>query len=590
MKYSNILFAPSDGCDEKQSLFCTMQPGVFYDRPRDHLLMRAYSSLSLNGYFNVFPVKLAKDELSCCKARLRIKGCGRIIVTMLCSFRNSQTLVLSSSEIILSETVNDEIPFDISKLEKNSLVYPRIEAKSNAEIESMSYHIDPRAGFVPRDVVLGIVITHYNRQHEVLANLSALESYAAKHPEFLKKIRIAIVDNSSNFEPSETSRATIIKCPNFGGSGGFSRGLLHFQHEGASHVLFMDDDGDFEPESIARLCNIFSLCKDPKLAVTGTLLDSYRKTVIDERGATFDICRSYAMSSGFDMANMKDMLEVEAYDCRYNYSAWCFFAFRIADVRHYPFPFFVRGDDTLFSIQNSFKARPVIGVGCWIPASVGKLGPKIWYLDIRANLICSFFVDSSVKPILQTLRKFFFKQLFMYNYGSAKAILKACQDVFEDKGLLFNDFSGNHIRRVVEEIGKSFRSEALCDMGLVKPELSMNRVPRKSFLLKTISWLTLNGLLLPRFACHKHVVYYEISDKWGYNLSFCRRAMIYYSKDNNYGYRAIRDSRQGISLCLEYKKTIKLVRARYQAMSEYYRRMTVDAEFWKRVYGLDQQY
>lgn len=590
MKYSNILFAPSDGCDEKQSLFCTMPTGVFYDRPREHLMMKAYSSLSLNGYFNVFPIKLAKEELSCRKGRLRIKGCGRVIVTLICSFRNSQTAVLSSTEITLSESEFIEIPFDVTKLEKNGFVYPRVDAISDTDIESMSYHIDQLPGFVPREIVLGIVITHYNRQHEVLANLSALESYATKHPEFSKRIRIAIVDNSSNFDPCEGSRATIISSPNFGGSGGFSRGLLYFQHEGATHVLFMDDDGDFEPESIARLCNIFSLCKDPKLAVTGTLLDSYRKTVIDERGATFDICRRYAMSCGFDMAMMKDMLEVEAYDCRYNYSAWCFFAFRIADVRHYSYPFFVRGDDTLFSIQNSFKARPVIGIGCWIPASVGKLGPKVWYLDIRANLICSFFVDSSVRPILHTLRNFFFKQLYMYNYGSAKAILKACQDVFEDKGLLFNDVSGKRITKVAEEIGKSFRSEALYDMGFVKPELSTSRIPRKSFLLKSISWLTLNGLLLPKFACHKHVVYYEISDKWGYNLSFCRRAMIYYSKDNNYGYRAIRDSRQGIRLFIEYKKTIKLVRSRYQAMSEYYRKMTVDADFWKRVYGLDPQY
>lgn len=351
----------------------------------------------------------------------------------------------------------------------------------------------------------------------------------------------------------------------------------------------MDDDGDFEPDSISRLCCIFALSKDPRLAVTGTLLDTFRKTVIDERGAVFDICRRYAMSCGFDMAKMKDMLEVEAHDCRYNYSAWCFFAFRIADVRFYPYPFFVRGDDTLFSIQNSFNARPVIGIGCWIPASSSKVGPKIWYLDIRANLICSFFVDSSVKPILQILRKFFFKQLYMYNYGSAKAILKACQDVFEDKGLLFNDFSGRQIRKVSDEIERNFQSEKLADICLVKPELSTNRIPRKNLLLKTISYLTLNGLLLPAFACHKHVVSYEVGDKWGYNLSFARRAMLYYSKENNYGYKAVRNPRQGIGLYLEYRRTLKLVRAKYKEMSEYYRKMAIDAGFWKKVYDLEPQ-
>ena len=551
--------------------------------------MKAYSSLTFNGYFNVFPVSFAREGLSCVNARLRIRGSGTIIVTLICAFCSSKTVVIASRELDLSGSEMEEIRFSISGLEPNSLIYPKVDARTDAEIAAMSFHVDPAPGFVPRDVVLGVVITHYNRQLEVSANLRALESYLARHPEHAGRVRIAVVDNSSNFEPDAGSGATVIKCPNFGGSGGFSRGLLHFKRTGATHVLFMDDDGDFEPESIARLCCIFALSKDPSLAVTGTLLDSFRKTVIDERGAVFDICRRYAMSCGFDMAKMKDMLEVEAYDCRYNYSAWCFFAFRIADVRFYPYPFFVRGDDTLFSIQNSFNARPVIGIGCWIPASSSKVGPKIWYLDIRANLICSFFVDSSVKPILQILRKFFFKQLYMYNYGSAKAILKACQDVFEDKGLLFNDFSGRQIRKVSDEIERNFQSEKLADIGLVKPELSTNRIPRKNLLLKTISYLTLNGLLLPAFACHKHVVSYEVGDKWGYNLSFARRAMLYYSKENNYGYKAVRNPRQGIGLYLEYRRTLKLVRAKYKEMSEYYRKIAINAGFWEKVYDLEPQ-
>ena len=588
MKYSNILFSPSDGSDEKQRLFCAMSCGTFYDRPRDCLLMKAFASITFNGYFNVFPVKFAKDELSCGRVRLRIKGRGKVIATLICAFRSSQTGVMSSQEIDLSENGQGEIAFSIDEIEPDSLVYPRIDARTDAEIESMSYHIDPVPGFEPRQVSLGVVITHYNRQLEVSANLRALESYIRRRPELSGKIRVAVVDNSSNFVPGEGSGAEVIRCPNFGGSGGFTRGLLHFQKSGATHVLFMDDDGDFEPESIARLCCIFALCRDPSLAITGTLLDAFRKTVIDERGATFDVCSRYTMSNGFDMAQMQDMLEVESYDRKYNYSAWCFFAYRVADVRFYPYPFFIRGDDTLFSIQNAFNARPLIGIGCWIPGFVDKIGPRIWYLDTRANLICSFFVDSSIKPILQTMRRFFFKQLYMYNYGSAKAILKACQDVFEDRGLLFNDFSGKHISAVVSEIERSCRSEKLADVGLVRPDLSRNRVPGKNFFLRIASKATLNGLLLPSFLCHKHVIYFEVGDKWGYNLSFCRRSLFYYSKCNNYGYRAVRNPRQGIGLFMEYMRTIKLVRSHYKSMSEYYRKLAVDREFWERVYGLGE--
>lgn len=585
MKYSDFFFSASDGNKDKQSLFCDLPFGTLYDRPSDSILMKAFSSVSFGTYFNALPVKFVKEELSCSNVRLRIKGSGDVIVTLVCALNTLQTGIITSKEINLSENEQFEIPFDPACIDKDCLIYPRIDAKSDAVLRSLSYHIDPQPGFVPRDVSLGIVVTHYNRQNEVKANLGLLGAFLKHHPEYSDLIKVAVVDNSSNFSFDDPA-VTIIKSPNYGGSGGFSRGLLYFQNSGVTHVLFMDDDGDFEPGSIARLCGIFALAKNPGLAITGTLLDEYHKTIIEGRGAIFDVCRRFALSQGSDIATVNDLLEVESNCTRYNYSAWCFFAFRIADVRHYPYPFFVRGDDTLFSIQNKFNARPVIGTGCWIPCFAEKVGPKIWYLDIRANLICSFFVDSSVRPILHILRKFFFTELYKYNYGSAKAILKACQDVFKKENLLFGDFSGKRIREVADEIANNYRSEKLTDIGLFKPNVSGKEVPPKTFVSRLISKLTLNGLLLPAFLCHRHVIHHEIGESWSYPISYCRRAVLYYSKYNNYAYKAVRDPKQGIKLFLEYLKTVKLIKARYKYMSEYYRKIVVDDRFWKEAYGI----
>ncbi len=585
MKYMDFLFSPSDGNKDKQPLFCMLPSGTLYDRPSDSILMKAFSSVSFDTYFNALPLKFVKEELSCSKVRLRIKGSGKVIITLVWATNTLKTGVITSKEVDLSENERFEILFDISCIDKDCLIYPRIDAKSDSVLRSLSYHIDPEPGFAPREVRLGVVVTHYNRQNEVRANLGLLGAFLKRHPEYSDLIKVAVVDNSSNFAFDDPT-VTIIKSPNFGGSGGFSRGLLYFQNSWATHVLFMDDDGDYEPESIARLCGIFALAKNPTLAMTGTLLDEYTKTVIEGRGAVFDGCRRFAMSNGFDMASMNDLLEVESYFQKYNYSAWCFFAFRIADAHNYPYPFFVRGDDTLFSIQNGFNARPVIGVGCWIPAFAEKIGPNICYLDIRANLICDFFVDSSVKPILQVLRKFFFRELYKYNYGSAKAILKACQDVFENPDLLFGDFSGKRVREVADEIVKNYRSEKLVDIGLFRPDISRKGVPPKSFIRHLISNLTLNGLLIPAFLCHRHVIHHEIGESWSYTLSYCRRAILYYSKYNNYAYKAVRNPRQGIKLFLEYRQTVKLIKARYKFMSEHYRKIRIDDRFWKDAYGI----
>lgn len=73
------------------------------------------------------------------------------------------------------------------------------------------------------------------------------------NPEYKDKILFTVVDNSKNITNEEASGVNIIPNENTGGSGGFMRGLLHYENDtNATHVLFMDDDASCETESITR--------------------------------------------------------------------------------------------------------------------------------------------------------------------------------------------------------------------------------------------------------------------------------------------------------------------------------------------------
>ena len=60
-----------------------------------------------------------------------------------------------------------------------------------------------------------------------------------------------VVDNGSTLKECETNNLRIIHNPNYGGSGGFTRGLIeNLKSKTNDYVLLMDDDIDLEPSAL----------------------------------------------------------------------------------------------------------------------------------------------------------------------------------------------------------------------------------------------------------------------------------------------------------------------------------------------------
>lgn len=80
------------------------------------------------------------------------------------------------------------------------------------------------------------------------------------------------------------SRLLVVEQGNFGGAGGFTRGLLEARGvPGATHALLMGDDVAAEPEALRRAAALFAIAL-PRHALGGHMLDMLRPTHLYEAG------------------------------------------------------------------------------------------------------------------------------------------------------------------------------------------------------------------------------------------------------------------------------------------------------------------
>jgi galactofuranosylgalactofuranosylrhamnosyl-N-acetylglucosaminyl-diphospho-decaprenol beta-1,5/1,6-galactofuranosyltransferase len=344
---------------------------------------------------------------------------------------------------------------------------------------------------------------------------------------YSNKILFTIIDNSKNITKEEANGVKVIPNENTGGSGGFMRGLLYYEtNTNATHVLFMDDDASCETESILRAYWILSYALKDNSVVSGSLFRDDRPDFFIEKGAQFDvICKPNCHN--FNVADRHSMLVSELeYHAKANYGAWWFFAFPIKCVKNYTFPFFVRGDDVFFGISNDFNYISPIGIACYGENFATKSSPLNTYLDIRNNIINSFYLNKPIKKILKTYKLFYLDALYSHKYETVLAIRLALHHVLGDIDFWFNNYDLSEVRNKINSLVKVERFHDI-DMDSINPIFSYKH---KRKILKK---LTLNGILLPM---KNKVAYQNFGCCANYNHIFRFKNILYYKSNTNTGF------------------------------------------------------
>lgn len=248
----------------------------------------------------------------------------------------------------------------------------------------------------PRGYVkIAAVICTYRRENYVWDNLKKIDAeiYNICCP-ITNDIDIFVVDNGQTLPSINHPHIHRILNRNWGGSGGFTRGILEaMAHKGEySHVLLMDDDITFEVESIVKTVQLLKYGRemDCPLCIGGQMLLEDAPTIQFESGGLYEHGRLRAVNRGLDLSEWENVLENEKeHNAQYNAWWYCVFPLQILKRIGLPLPLFIKTDDVEYGLRMQPYVLLMNGIGVWHKAFEEKYSPYLEYYIKRNELVVS---------------------------------------------------------------------------------------------------------------------------------------------------------------------------------------------------------
>jgi len=390
---------------------------------------------SFDTYFGVFPAARwrRKSAVNALHAVLEVSGpCEIEIVAVK---RLKETIVLT--HVAQSAGV---VNLRVCDLQDTTVDSYYVSVRRNSDNGGRLVTGGWYSGAAPlREVRMNAVITTFNRQPYVLANVERMRQLITEVPSIEQSFRATIVDNGRNLEvPASAGMSpTLIPNPNLGGAGGFARGLIHARNDGwTTHVLFMDDDISLEVESLVRTIAMFRYATDDKLCIHGAMISEEIPWMQFEAGAHYAWRYTYPLRAVGREDDLRDRITVLADELepKFEYTAWWYTAFPIAVGKENPVPVFVRGDDVAFGLMHTGEHSITMkGVAVWHADFALKNGPMTLYYETRNMLLVETLVYDQHKWYHTAYRtlSFGFRNIFSLRYASLEYMLKGLDHYLE---------------------------------------------------------------------------------------------------------------------------------------------------------------
>lgn len=561
----SVVFPSYDLCGEESLYFKMNDRCALQSLGRSKVLMQQGGRLFTNTYFNTVSIGKWKSYTGLTDLTLNLSFQGRVVLKWWWYRSEERHLVIGES-ILSCDDASYPVSVPVPQYERltDGVVGFELFALENSEIFDFDYRttMQPR-----RQVRLGIVITHFNREQYVVPAVRRLNQQLLTDPSYADRVRLFVIDNSQNLTNAQMAGAKVIPNANLGGSGGFMRGLIHIQDSGEfTHGLFMDDDASTEIEAIRRTIAILQYAKDEKTAVSGAMLFEHKPFIQYENAAWFNgVC--HPRNTDLDLRDIGNVVENEK-EVAVDYGGWWFFAFPLQTVEKYVFPFFVRGDDSFFCLTNSFSILTLNGIASWQDSFATKDSPYTVYLDTRYHLIhnlLGLFAGASRGKALRLMRSWFKRYTLSYHYESAQTMLDAVEDVvkgpeFWQKNVDMIARRSQIMARVQKEKMQDLSSDWENTFRLIESVRKRGLVSRG----------TLNGHLLPLSIFKNHNVALKKQFGGSVSDSFLIRKVLYVESRSQKGY------------VVEYNRKLF-----FKILLRYY---CVCYRFWRDYYKLKKDY
>ncbi|MGP9664701.1 hypothetical protein ACT3TY_08755 [Halomonas sp. AOP22-C1-8] len=572
MEVKNIvqrLVLPEPGINSEYPLFFHGgKGGTGFDTLKKAYFVHCGATISFDSYFNSFPAHLYDFDNH--NVDIVIKASGSFIIQIVMARHGRSWEQLYQSRIELGEGGTESIR--LPEMLLDGLIYVEVIAVTDTYVYEVDYSV---VGQTHQDVSLTAVITTFKRNDAVQSTGHRMQAYFDANSDLLEKFQLLVIDNGGDTDTIPFEKSKVIKNRNLGGAGGFTRGLMEtVDNELSTHVLFMDDDASFFPESLRRTISVLQYSKAENRAVSGAMITEAHKWRMWENGATFDQ-RCIPLDSGRDLRDFNQVVAMsigQPRNVENKYAGWWYFCFPVASVKVWPFPFFVRGDDSYFSLANDFDIMTMPGVVAIQEDFFTKQSPLTLYLDMRYHIVHHLTFDNleiGKKSLRKMMTQFFNRFNNSYHYESAAAICQAIEDVLQGDAFWEQNVDMAERRKQINELTKNEKVQdgLPIDFSKVTHHSPHRNKGRWATLLRRLSF---NGHLLPESLQYKKGVALPLDARAIEHDTFLRPHTITLDGATGRGYMCKIDKQAYFANRKRFKGLVSRLEGNYEKLSSQY--------------------
>ena len=466
----------------------------------DDLNHTQYGGISFNTYFNSFYTNHWIEHTTVRHFSYSLILTGNICV-QLYQVGHKHKEILLKEEILNScnSSSTQKIDFTISTKDKGTRLYLKILYLDPLS-KFITGQLQTEADYLSTNIKIGIVTCSFKRDDYLKKTIKEIYS----REDIIHDIITYIIDNGQTLlekDFSHYNNLKLISNKNLGGAGGFTRGIIEAKNNSqVSHILLMDDDISLDAETIFRTIQFLKYV-NTNIAIAGTMLNKYRYNFQFESGANY---HPYFIGyqPKFTNLNMekKENIDLMTQSNSFTYGGWWYFLFSKEQLLKagYPLPFFLLGDDSEYGLRLQKLAKANIiappGIAIWHDPFSAKKQNWIKYYFVRNLVIVNLIhFPFSIYYKIFSLAESLLAGIFKFNYEQTYYTIQALKDLLKGPSFFENlDHEKNHLELIKKQ-----------KVNIVSNYLKIEKQyrilsPKKNIILTALSYITLNGHLLPK--------------------------------------------------------------------------------------------
>ena len=403
---------------------------------------------SFATYFNAFPASYWRRHTSVREVTLRVLTTGPGTLVVYRSSARGAVARVTSRRLDGISTQHLALPLD-GFVDGGWYWFDLVAGSEPLVLDTAEWCVPGRAAAPAQRVTVGI--TTFDRPASCAALLAQLGRAGQLHTVLDAVVVVdqgtRLVTDDPGFDHARESlagRLRVIRQPNLGGSGGFSRAMLETLDAGRSdHVLLLDDDVVAEPEGIARAIAFARHASQPTV-VGGHMFSMHERSVLH---AYAEVVRPWQFRWSPSAPSVHDH-DLARWNLRStpwmhrrfhaDYTGWWMCLIPVTVLRDVglSMPFFIKWDDAEFGLRAATAGHPTVslpGAAVWHVPWTDKDDSVDWqaYFHARNRLVAALLhsrYDRGGRLVRESLA-ISVKHVLAMQYSAAALRVRAVEDV-----------------------------------------------------------------------------------------------------------------------------------------------------------------